>query len=460
MAEIYNFALNNRDLRRFDSIRITTMAGAVKDPAQQQSPEQAHHASSAASPLSASLTCIETLLPPLDHIAGTDTDTDSESALVYRTSQTAWQCTFSMDGTWLAVCYGSPNPCVRIWKHHPSSNQEDASQDASSWILQKTLSGIHQRTIRSIDFAPIRSPVTLACASFDGTVTLWEHSSSNNNNNDDDGEWDCTAQLEGHESEVKCVTWNATGSLLATCGRDKTVWIWECFLPGSIGGPAPTDHDFGSGSELECLAVLNGHEADVKTVKFAASHGQWGDGDEILLSASYDDTIRIWAEDAGDWYCASLLSNVHTSTIWTLAVAPSSSRLISGSDDGSLAIYKCYTAEETKERFPDEQNGSNGTWKCVGKLPDAHAMTVYSVDYASARCGHGRVVSGGADNRIQVYREARESKTDKPLFFLDASVKSPHGDVNCVCWHPWDGSILASAGDDGAVRLWRYRSAP
>mmetsp|Transcript_12003 Transcript_12003/g.17069 ORF Transcript_12003/g.17069 Transcript_12003/m.17069 type:complete len:442 (+) Transcript_12003:1108-2433(+) len=436
----------------------------------------------------------------------------------------------------LASSHGTPDPCIRLWKYN---------QHVERWSLVATLRG-GMRTIRSIAFAPTPPNVRkiLAAASFDGTVSIWEDFSSNGNDNDNNNNstnhninknqnvidksnrnhfyeedhtdldihhqlngntnngWECTTQLEGHDNEVKDVCWNAFGTLLATCGRDKSVWIWECFLPGTIGGDGtgsnhPTDEAASGEGEYECIAVLHGHEGDVKSIKFAPSYKQWGDGDEILLSSSYDDTIKCWAEDGGDWYCAATLASVHSSTIWSIAISPSGLRMISASQDASLAIWKCYSVvTQTESSSQNSHANASGQWKCVGKLPAENPVPILSIDIAPSCAGHGHIASADAGQCIKIYAEvsqarAKQSKVNTkfqlhehqpshlshntalaknnadtgnqnafnneyPLFQLNAIALDAHmGDVNSIKWHPKYGSTLASAGDDGLVKIWK-----
>lgn len=62
---------------------------------------------------------------------------------------------------------------------------------------------------------------------------------------------------------------------------------------------------------------------------------------QLLASASYDDTVKLYREEEDDWVCCATLEG-HESTVWSLAFDPSGQRLASCSDDRTVRIWRQY----------------------------------------------------------------------------------------------------------------------
>lgn len=319
---------------------------------------------------------------------------------------------------------------IRLWQ------LSDDESPSHVWKLTDELQGAHSKTIRCLAFSPCGR--RLAAAAFDGTVSIWttvEHGKSG---------WKCVANLEGHENEVKGVAWSPDGRLLATCGRDKTVWVWEVNDDDGGENIRKVNHSL----DFECLAILAEHAQDVKAVTFSPTDSR------TLLSASYDDTIKVWqADPAGDdeWLCTQTLTS-HASTVWSLVAADDGRVFASVGDDRSLVVYG---------RSPGRR-----AWEVFGKETTAHGRSIMSLDICletvsddvgetalpscSEECqGVYMIVTGGGDRCVKLW-----GYSDAGNLELMCSYNVPRRrQVNCVRWNPKIPGLFALAADDGHVEI-------
>lgn len=409
----------------------------------------------------------------------------------------------------------------------------------TSFTLLHTISGGHKRSIRTVSWKPDNpGQSVLVTGSFDASAGVWrrwergagdaardftrEQGSSfpgsddggdggSEEEDEEEGEYNFSCILDGHESEIKSVAWNASGQYLATCSRDKSVWVWE-----------ELDDD-----NFETVAVLQEHEADVKCVA-------WHPSQDLLASASYDDTVRLYREGLDDWDAVAVLHG-HERTVWWVefegpaampyaaatGASPSEAemeqrrtllearrragpRLVSSSDDCTARIW-WQVPREAQQGGPSaggmpsilRSYSVDEEWVQEAVLPRRHDRAIYAVSWSRWT---GMIVSAGSDGRIVVYKERwRDSSTSdgiqetivaadaaigdserkdeaeaaKHLTGVDTSltewvvvaeIEGAHGvfEINHVCWalrcdkgkRSEDEEVILSTGDDGEVKVW------
>ncbi len=347
----------------------------------------------------------------------------------------------------LATC--SADRTVRLWTVSVTP--------ATQAVCSTTLDGSHTGTVRRVCFSP--DGMLLASASFDKTVVVWNVAGveRSETNDADAGEVGALTVLEGHESEVKGVAWNPSGNgLLATCGRDKTVWFWE--QQGGVGG---ANHgadlaDLADLVDFEVIDVKHGHEQDVKAIA-------WHPSGELLVSVSYDEALKFWkeSEDTDEWECVLTVQTAHAGTVWDARFDARGEYLVTSGDDKCVKLWRV----GLEEVGDDGGYGPRGVrCACVATVSGYHDRPIYSADVVRAG-SRMLVASGGGDDSIVVVEidvGADVNEDDPECVVEKAVVRGAHGqDVNCVRWRPLGANqgaeyMLASCGDDQMVKLWEY----
>lgn len=292
-----------------------------------------------------------------------------------------WQVCWSGDGKRLASCGVDRTIDVYVWEN-------------GDWRLEeKIVCARFRKSVRSIEFSP--DSRYLGGCGFDGVSVIWERI---------ENEWREMYFMEGHENEVKCIRWIQRGEqyMIATCGRDKSVWIWEL----------DREHS------LTCISLLQEHEQDVKMVA-------WKDW-TLLASCSYDNSVILWKEDVdGDWIRAKTLA--HGDTVWAIEFSRCGNWLGSCCADSKMYVWEC------------------DGWTCMACVVVGDGYPLYSISWSV----WNEIAVAGGDGTVWIY-----GIVGTELEMMGKKEEMHRGEINCIQWHPRERWIV-SCGDDTMVRIWR-----
>ncbi|KAA1467886.1 WD40 repeat-like protein [Dentipellis sp. KUC8613] len=253
--------------------------------------------------------------------------------------------------------------------------------------------------------------------------------------------------LSGHTDIVLSLASSASGTVLASGGKDRSARLWA---------PVPTPSTSANAhQDWACVAHCEGHAGSIGALAFARQTGAAG-GLKFMFTGSQDRTIKMWdlssiattAEEGTEpAQCHSLCTHkAHDKDINALDVAPTDALLASGSQDRTAKVYTItYAAAAHAGGHARGELTLLGT--CRG-----HKRGVWSVRFAR----HERVLAtGGGDRTVR-------------LWGLDKfeCLRVLEGHSNSVLRVDWivgseggrsGGGEVVSAGADGLVKVWDVR---
>ncbi|KAI0003805.1 WD40 repeat-like protein [Russula compacta] len=151
------------------------------------------------------------------------------------------------------------------------------------------------------------------------------------------------AVLTGHDGEVNQIKSNASGTRLMSCSDDMTVRIWEV---RRVKQSSESDRVAISGE----MTVLEGHRNWVTGVSW--SPVKLDNGHELVATASFDTTARLWDADTGA--CLKVF-RYHKKPIYTISFSPNGKWLATGGGDGWFHLYDPAEKEKVWSWYSEHQ---------------------------------------------------------------------------------------------------------
>jgi len=297
--------------------------------------------------------------------------------------------------------------------------------------------------------------------------------------------------ITGHDDAVRSVSYSSDGRLIASGSNDGSVRIWdtrtgeEATFPMRSGDGKVLSVDFarngkwvasGTESGAVCIwdvrpgpagrRILSNHSGSVWSVVYSPDSSR-------LASASVDETVRLWNSETGEQLA---VQSRYTDSVNGITFSPDGEILAIISDDETFCQWEINTGRVAEKQLT-QPKGNRSIWSYsppyyVDFLPDGDILarigrtgeTVELFHYKTKETITSlqsettiRSVQFSPDGRSLVAACGRAirlwSLQPDPRNASWVDLGSHAGEVNWATFSP-DGLHIASASDDGTIRIW------
>jgi WD40 repeat protein len=321
---------------------------------------------------------------------------------------------FSPDGRRLAA--GGRDNGVYVWR---------LESDDSPQVLRG-----HAGQVRGLAFAG--DSRRLVSGAHDGQAKLWDIDAYS------ESESVAPHIFAGHADAVLAADFAPDGRRIVTAGRDGTGRLWE------------------TGTSRELHSFEEGHE-------FLASSVARFPGDKKFATSAVDGSTRIWDVETG----AELIRLTATGRNAVVAVSPDGKLVLTGGDGGDVQVWDTdgkpirrlkhnndVTAvtfsPDGRSIFTGEVSGRTNLWDTAGErrwTGHAHSRKIAAGLFVD---GGKRIAVASLDNTVGMF-DAATGEEDKSRV-----LRHPAGVTGAALL---GGDLLATAAEDGRIRIWNLATA-